>query len=151
LQPGPAHFVAAAEAIPVLAPRLETVDLDVDAVTELGPRDRASLLRDALEARIARHFPVDGDVGHRHAAAFERPRREARPQDDAVRQRIAGRDAERERIRVEDRLRQDTTRDDRRRDRRRAEYPGKLHQLTTRHPRERSIVDGHDGGLGREL
>jgi hypothetical protein len=86
---GLTDFIARAEAVPVLARRLEPRDLDVDAVAQFRPRRRGPLLHDVLEPRIVRDLPVDVHDGHRHAATVERLGREPRPQNDAVRQRIA--------------------------------------------------------------
>jgi hypothetical protein len=98
-------------------------------------------------ARRARS-PVDiDDVGH--AAAFERLRRQARPEDYAVGQRVAGGDTERERVGIEDRLGENVARQQRRRDRRGPEDPAESHQLTTRHPGQRTVVDGHGAGIIR--
>src|SRR5206468_13124616 len=98
---GLARFVAGVEAIPVLAARLEARDLDVHAVTELGPRDRRPFLHDGREARIARDLPVDVDGHPRHAAALERLRPEPRREHGAGGPRPARCDAEPEWRRVE--------------------------------------------------
>ena len=65
-----------------------------------APAARSSVPLRAMSrnARSPATSQRDLDVGHRHAAAVERLRREARPQHDAVGQRIAGGHAERERI-----------------------------------------------------
>ena len=142
-RPGPprlAHFVARAEPVPVLASRLEPADLDMDAVTQLGPSERTALLSDGLEPCIARDLPVDVDVHHGHAPALERFRRQSRPQHDAVRQRIAGSDAHRERIGVEDRFRNETPRYQRRRNGGGAEQPPQPHQLPAGQPCQCAVV-----------
>ena len=102
--PGLADFAAGAKAIPVVTAGFETRRLDVHAVAKLGTRELRTVPDDLRELAVGGDFPPDLDVGHRHAAAVERIRREPRPENDAVRQRIAGRDPERKRVRREDRL-----------------------------------------------
>ena len=87
---------------------------------------------DGAERAVARDLPADLDVRHRHAAAVERLRREPRPQHDAVRPRIAGRDAERERIAAEERLREHAARRGGRHERGRAQLPRDVQQLAAR-------------------
>ena len=72
------------KAIPILTAGLQAADLDVDAVSELRPARRVSLLRHRAERAVRRDLPADFDVAHRHAAALERLGREPRPQHDAV-------------------------------------------------------------------
>jgi len=81
-------FAAGAEAVPVFASWLKSVDLDVDAVTKLGSRDLDSFLLDHPERLIARDLPTDFQFRGRHAAAIERIGSEPRPQHDAGRPRI---------------------------------------------------------------
>jgi len=64
----------------------------------LGPGHRRAFAHGTRHLLVARHLPFDGDRLGRHAAALERIGGEARPDDEAVRHRIAGRDAERERV-----------------------------------------------------
>ena len=115
----------------------------MDAVTELGTRDRGSALRDRLEPRIARDLPVDVDVGHRHPAALEWARRQARPQHDAVRQRIARRNANRERVTVENWFGERAAAHERRRHGAGPEVPRDLEEFATRETGERAIVERH--------
>ena len=50
--PGLAHFVAGVKPVPVIAPRLEAADLDVDAVPQFGPREGGPLQRDLPEGGV---------------------------------------------------------------------------------------------------
>jgi hypothetical protein len=87
------------EAVEVLARRLQASHVDVDRVRELRQRGHRSGPDHVRERGVGRHLPLDGDVARRHAAAFhERLRNQPRPERDAVRRRIARRDAERKRI-----------------------------------------------------
>ena len=144
---GLAHFIAGAKAVEIVAPRLEPVDLDVDAVPELRPRRGGSLLDNGLEARVARDLPVHVDHRHRHAAALERLRCQARPEHDPAGQRIAGGDAQRKRIRVEHRFGQQTARRQRLRDRRGAEHPPDFQQFPAGQPGDGAVVEGHGAGI----
>jgi len=63
-------------------------------VTEFRTRRRGAFLHDILKPRIARDLPLHVDDVHRHAAAVQRLRRQTRPQDDAIGQRVARGDAE---------------------------------------------------------
>ena len=124
-----ADLVAGPETVQVVAAGLQACHLDVDAVTELGPGDGRASLRHGPEGPVGGDLPLHFDVGHRHAAALERFRREPRPEHDAVRQRIAGGHSERERIRHEERTGERLLRRDRPRDRRQADAAGDLQQL----------------------
>ena len=139
--PDLADFTADAETIEILAARLETVRLDTDAVTELGPGNGRPFRRQRRERAIPGNLPADFDVDHRHAAARQWLRREPRPQDHAVRPRLAGRDAERKRIVPEQRLRDDACRQQRLRNGGDAELPGDVEQLAPRQPLDRAIVE----------
>lgn len=101
---GRTPFLADLEAIPIVTAGLEPVDLDMDRVGELRPRRLGSFPHHSAEAIVGCQFPGDLDRLHRHAAAFERFRRDPRPQHHAVRPRIAGGDAEAEGVAPEDRV-----------------------------------------------
>ena len=101
---GLAHLTAGVEPVEVFAAGLESADLGTNTVAQLGPGNHHAPPCDRLERRIARDLPAQFDGRGRHAAAFERIGREARPQHHPVRQRLAGRDAKREWIRPELRL-----------------------------------------------
>ena len=114
-----ARRVAGVEAIPVPAVGLEALDFDVHRVRPLRPRRSRGRCRTTLPHRlVVGDFPADVDRLRRHAAAVQRIGREPRPEHDAVRRRIAGRDTERERRRSERDVapRSDGARETRRRD-----------------------------------
>src|SRR3546814_17866622 len=70
----------------------------MDAVRELGARERCALGNDVAKAAVARNLPVDREVRQRHPAmAFHRFGGQPRPDDEAVARRIARRDAKAER------------------------------------------------------
>jgi hypothetical protein len=85
------------EPIEVLAPRLETVHLDVDGVGELVQGDGGSGRHDARHGLVGGDLPIHLDRRVRHPAAeLEGTRSQSGPQRDPVGARIAGRHAERE-------------------------------------------------------
>jgi hypothetical protein len=86
-----ARLAARVEAVPALAIGLQAVDLDVDRVPVVGPRERPPA-GDAAVQRL-----VVGDPRGQRLLA-ERVEGQARPQDDAVARRLARRDADGERI-----------------------------------------------------
>jgi hypothetical protein len=59
-------------------------------------RDRKTAPNDPTEILIRRNHPLDGNIGVGHCAIVERIRREARPQHESIRGRIARRNTERE-------------------------------------------------------
>jgi hypothetical protein len=94
-----ARRVAAGEAVEVLAPGVQPVDLDVDRVRERRPGGRPAARDDAAHPGILRQIPAHLDRPWLHAAVgAQRLRREPRPQHDSVVRRIARRDAEHERV-----------------------------------------------------
>ena len=94
----PAHLAARAEAVPVPACGLEMLDLDVHRVRPRGRRGGDAALDHLAHAIVGRHLPLDRDRLGRHAARRRGRRRgQAGPEDHAVRRRIAGGHAERER------------------------------------------------------
>jgi hypothetical protein len=95
--PHRAQIVADTEPVPVPAFRIESIHLDVHGMRPCRHRHGPAALDDVRHALVARDLPDDLDGLRRHAAAnLERIRCEPRPQDHAVRRRIAGRDAQRE-------------------------------------------------------
>ena len=83
------------ERVVVLLVRLETVDLDVHRVAERGDGRCGPAGDDVVHRFVAGDLPGDVDVVRWQRVV----RKEARPQDHRVVQRIARRDPERERIR----------------------------------------------------
>src|SRR4030095_16685396 len=67
-----AALAAETEAVEVVARRLEAIDLDVHAVSQLGPRNRRASLDDIRKGALARDLPADLAVGHRHGAPARR-------------------------------------------------------------------------------
>src|SRR5688572_30315610 len=61
-----AHLTAAAETVEIFAAGLEAVGVDMDAVPELGPRDRSARSHDGAELPIARDLPGHFDIRRRH-------------------------------------------------------------------------------------
>ena len=89
------------ELVPVPAAGLQAVDVDVHRVREVGIREGHAAAHDAAHVFVGRHVPVHGDAHGIDAAAAVRGERldgQPRPQHDAVGQRIARGDAERERV-----------------------------------------------------
>ncbi len=139
--PGLTELVPGAKAIPVVVRRLEPVHLDVNAVGQFRPGQGLPFLHDGPERRVRRQLPLDRDGNHRHAAAGQRLGREPGPQDDAVGQRIAGGDAERERVRIEEHRHAALAERFRgTRHGRRAERPRHFHHITPRQPHQRTVV-----------
>jgi hypothetical protein len=104
----PAHradLAAGTEAVEVLGAGPQAIELDVDAVAPLGSGLVLAAAHDAPEAVVERDLPVHVHIAVRHAAAAQRGGREPGPQHRAVRRRIAGGHAERERIADEPRRR----------------------------------------------
>lgn len=102
-----AEHSARAEAVVVVPVRLESGDLHVDGVGELGHRAGPSPAYDGPEAVVAGDLPLHVDGVRRHAAAAvgrEGLGGETGPQYDPVRPRVAGRHAEGERVLVEGRV-----------------------------------------------
>ena len=94
-----AHVVAGAEPIEVLAPRLESVHLDVHGMSELPWRDGGPGRHDARHRLVRGDLPVDlHGAGPHPAVELQRARREPGPEHDAIRARVARGDAERERV-----------------------------------------------------
>jgi hypothetical protein len=96
---GLARLAGRDEAVEVLAAGLQARRLGVHRMCIAQHRQVLTGGDDLREGVVLRHLPLhrDGDV--RHAAiGAQRRRREARPQHGAVGRRIAGGDAERERI-----------------------------------------------------
>src|SRR5947207_2790435 len=70
--PGPAdraRLLARVKSVPVISSGIESCHLDVHRMSHFRPRRRRSAFRDAAERVVARDFPSDFDVRHRHAAA----------------------------------------------------------------------------------
>ena len=82
------------EAVPVLALRFQPVDLGVDRVDLLRPDPRVAAVDDVQEAGVLRDLEADAVAGVAEPAAVERVGRQARPEHDAVRRRLARGDAE---------------------------------------------------------
>ena len=96
-----AEFTAGLELIPVPLRGLQAVDVDVDRMPEFRLGERRAGAHDVLHRIVRRHRPLDGHAHGIHAAEAirrERRGREARPQHDAIAERIARRDAQREGI-----------------------------------------------------
>src|SRR5690606_23518050 len=98
---GFADLIADHEAVEVLGVRLEAGNVDVDAMGEVGVGDGETGLDNVRERFVAGDFPPDVVGNGIHAAAIDRGGGEAGPEDDAVRQWIAGGDAELEGIGAE--------------------------------------------------
>ena len=97
-----AHLVARAEAIPVLATGSRPVTSTCTLCPSSGRAIADALLHDGTGGRRGQS-PTRRRPRRRHASAFERLRRKTGPQHHTVRKRIAGGDAERERVSVEER------------------------------------------------
>ena len=89
------------KSIKVPAMRLQAGNLHVNGMPQLRQCQCAAGSDDFAELFIVGHFPVDADRNGRHSAAGEWFRSQSRPQDNAVRLRIAGGDSQGERITVE--------------------------------------------------
>src|SRR5690606_9561698 len=102
-EPAPgAHCVARGEAAAVPACGLESANVHMNAVRELGRGRHAPGLHHVTEPFVARHFPGDRSAYPWHAAlGFHGPRRKPSPYDRPVRQRIARCDTELERVVLE--------------------------------------------------
>jgi len=100
--PGPAdraELAIHAEAVPVVPPRTQPAYVDVHRVTRLRPGLGRSLADDPAEPVVLGDLPFDLDRAALHPAERrQRVRGEPGPDHHRVRQRIAGRDAEGERI-----------------------------------------------------
>ena len=99
-----AEVPAGAEPVEVFAPRPQAPQLHVHRVRGLDPGvlDAAGYYR--AHARVLRHFPRHRDVARRHPAQAvpgHRVHRQPGPDHEAVRPRLAGGDAEQERIGAE--------------------------------------------------
>lgn len=103
-----AHWTAVCslhkEAVPVRARRREPGHIHVHTVPQFRPRDFLATAHDAAEPLVLGHFPTHLHGQHRHAAMFLEWRRgQARPDHEAIRQRISGSDTQCERIGAESR------------------------------------------------
>ena len=99
-----ADVPAGAEPVEVLAPRPQALEFHVDRVRGFDPGgfDAAGYYR--AHAGVLGHFPGDRDVAGGHAAQAvlgDRVQRQPRPDHEAVRPRLAGGDAQQERIGAE--------------------------------------------------
>jgi hypothetical protein len=86
------------EAVPVLAIGLQAIDLDVDRVPVVGPRERPPAGHAAVQRLVVGDLPAHGNRTRGQRLLAERVEGKARPQDDAVARRLARRDADGERI-----------------------------------------------------
>ena len=96
---GAGHERADLEAVPVLASRPQVLDLDVHGEALGCRRAHGAALDNGTEALVGGHLPAHGVDGVGHAAEAvvrERVERETGPEDEAVGNGVAGRDAERE-------------------------------------------------------
>jgi hypothetical protein len=96
--PDRAGLVADTKPVPVPPRRLQPFDLDVHGVPQFGHREHGAALHEALHALVGGDLPLHGNRMTGHAAAFERLRRQARPQHHAGGRGIARRHAERKRV-----------------------------------------------------
>ncbi len=84
------------EAIVIRRARSESVDVELDREVAVGAREDLARAHDLLAGRV----PRDPPGGQNRGPAVVRPRRDARPQDDAIAERISARDPVRERRRA---------------------------------------------------
>lgn len=95
-------LAADAEPVPIGAIGQQAFDLDMDRMREFWTCQRLAAGDQRREARIGRDLPRDLDRLHRHAAMLgQRIGGEPRPDDEAVRDRIARRDAQAKRVGAE--------------------------------------------------
>ena len=146
---GDAALLASREAVPVVAVRLQAPDLDVDGVAQFRRGHRRTLGDDVAHAGLVGDFPVDRDRSHRHAVAdLERLGRQAGPDHEAVRRRIARGDAQLERIGPEDRLGQGLAA--LQRDRQRGDGGGAENVEQAAAAEGVAVENGHGGTPGRK-
>ncbi len=101
---GRARHAARMKAEEILSSRRQAVNLGMDGMTPIGQRPLDAGAHDKGEGFVFRQFPAHIDGFRRHAAiGIERIRREARPQHEPVRGRLARRDAQGKRIIAKDR------------------------------------------------
>ena len=103
---GIAALAARREAIPIGPVGLQAGQFDMNRMSKLGAGELLTFRDDLGEACILGDFIIDREWRHRHAAMWiERPGRQPRPDDEAIRGRIARCDTKRKRLVGEDRLR----------------------------------------------
>jgi hypothetical protein len=95
--------VAGREPVPVLAAGLQAAHVDVHGVRQVGRRDGAAAPDHPAHALVAGHLPAELEVAGpaQPAVRGQRLGRQAGPEHDAVGQRVAGCDPERERVRLQ--------------------------------------------------
>ncbi len=92
--------LADGEPVPVLAAGVQAVGVHVHRPVELGVRPGRAATLGALEPLVPGDLPADPHAARRRhsGAGLQRARREPGPQHHGLRQRVAGGDAQRERV-----------------------------------------------------
>ena len=93
-----AGFAGGLEPVPVSASRLESLDLHVDAVSQPRRSRGGPGLDDLGHCLVGSDLPGDRHILRRHASTFKRLGRQSRPEHHALRLRISGSHAQRERV-----------------------------------------------------